>query len=215
MEETTISGAHQSRSSLLDVMLTVGETSLSAPSWLLFTRQEMGDMGVRRMEKWSSGLLLTRPMLMGIMITPAWNSHSGLYCAWTRQRQFNTLTESEKKSRLTLNFVLRNLKSLWIQRIMHAHVHTIVHAHCWGQFCGYWPAWLDWRFAWALVPVCCWWLQFFPVLFVFFSTVSLAVQTTLKRPTLITLHFLCCTRKTDDYANLWAHTQTCTREDLQ
>lgn len=42
----------------------------------------------------------------------------------------------------------------------------------------------------------------FLALFVFFSTVSLAVQTTLKRPTLITLHFLCCTHKTDDYPNL-------------
>lgn len=35
----------------------------------------------------------------------------------------------------------------------------------------------------------------FPALFVFFSTVSLALQATLKWPTLITLHFLCCLAK--------------------
>lgn len=55
--------------------------SISAPSWLLFTRQETWDMGRK---EWKNGLLLTWPMLTVIMIMPAKNSHSLLHLDWTK-----------------------------------------------------------------------------------------------------------------------------------
>ncbi len=139
------------------------------------------------MEKWSNGLLLTCPMLTTIMNTPAWNSHSRVYCSWTGQ----TPLQKVKKEPISSQFCFENILNHNIS------VHEL--ACTWACMLSS-VLWVPGCLVGLAVclsagPCLLLMVAVFPALFVFFSTVSVAVQTTLKWPTLITLHFLCCLAK--------------------
>lgn len=155
---------------------------------------------MKRMEKWSSVLVLTLANASGHY------DHAGVeftllgfIALGLGQQQFNTPTESKRKSRSTLIFVLNNYELNITCSLTRAHYSscTLLRSVLWVR-----AALVGLAVCLSAGPCLLLMAAVFLALFVFFSTVSLAVQTTLKRPTLITLHFLCCTHKTDDYPNL-------------
>ncbi len=121
------------------------------------------------------------------MITPAWNSHSRVYYSWAGQ----TPLQKVKKELISSQFCFENVLNHNIS------VHEL--ACTWACMLSsvLWVPGCLVGLAVCLSAGLCLLLMaaVFPALFVFFITASLAVQTTLKWPTLISLHFRCCLTK--------------------